>query len=342
MSPARWGSAALAALLACGGTPIGGSPVEVFLPPGSSFPAITDSLVGRGVVTRPGWFRLVARVGRFDRRVKAGYYEFPPGIGTLDLLRRLARGSEKTLRFTFPEGSTVVDLANLASARLGLSPDSIRAATRDSALRAELGVPGPTLEGFLHPETYFVSRLIGARQLVREMAQLFHRAWDPAWEPRRAELGLSRADLVTLASIVEAEAKADEDRPVIAAVYLNRLRRRMPLQADPTVQYALQLATGARKPRLLERDYGFVSPYNTYLHPGLPPGPVGAPGRRSIEAVLAPAEVPYLYFVAAPDGRHIFSRSYLEHLRAVARVRRMQREASRSTSTGDLVPPRGR
>jgi UPF0755 protein len=123
----------------------------------------------------------------------------------------------------------------------------------------------------------------------------------------------------------------EDDRPIIAAVYLNRLKRGMPLQADPTVQYAIQLATGSRKPRLFERDYAFLSPYNTYLRPGLPPGPVGAPSRRSIEAVLAPAAVPYLFFVAAPDGRHLFSRTYGEHLRAVARVRQLEREARRLT-----------
>jgi len=114
----------------------------------------------------------------------------------------------------------------------------------------------------------------------------------------------------------------DQDRPLIAAVYQNRLRLGMPLQADATVQYAIQLATGERKLRLFERDYGFASEYNTYLHPGLPPGPVGAPGRKSIEAVLRPAQVRYLYFVARPDGSHLFSRSYAEHLRAVRQARR--------------------
>jgi UPF0755 protein len=113
----------------------------------------------------------------------------------------------------------------------------------------------------------------------------------------------------------------DDERPVIAGVYLNRVRRRMPLQADPTVQYAIQLQTGERKPRLLNKDYQFPSPYNTYLNPGLPPGPVNSPGLSSIEAALYPADVPYLFFVAGQDGRHVFSRTYGEHLRAIAQVR---------------------
>ena len=126
---------------------------------------------------------------------------------------------------------------------------------------------------------------------------------------------------MTFASIVEGEARADDERETIAGVYHNRLRIGMALQADPTVQYAIFLATGKRKPRLFTKDYQFRSPYNTYLNPGLPPGPVNSPSRRSIEASLYPARVPYLYFVAGPDGRHVFSRTYDEHLRAIAKVR---------------------
>jgi UPF0755 protein len=124
---------------------------------------------------------------------------------------------------------------------------------------------------------------------------------------------------------VEGEARADDERETIAGVYRNRLRIRMALQADPTVQYAILLATGVRKPRLYQKDYLVPSPYNTYLHPGLPPGPVNSPGRRSIEAALYPADNHFLYFVAGPDGRHVFSRTYDEHLRNVAKMRRLMR-----------------
>jgi len=136
---------------------------------------------------------------------------------------------------------------------------------------------------------------------------------------------MSKLQVVTLASIDEGEARADDERETIAGVYYNRLRIGMALQADPTVQYAIAMKTGNRKPRLYKKDYHFPSPYNTYLHLGLPPGPVNSPGRRSIEATLYPVKVPYLYFVAGPDGRHIFSRTYDEHLRAVARARKASR-----------------
>jgi UPF0755 protein len=177
------------------------------------------------------------------------------------------------------------------------------------------------MEGFLRPETYFVSTAVTGRALVRQMAEAFRAGWDPAWDAAAESRGMSRTGFVTVASIVEGEAQIPKERPIIAAVYLNRLRIGMPLQADPTVQYAIQLRTGARKPRLFLRDYEVESPYNTYLIQGLPPGPVALPGREALRAVAQPAEVPWLYFVAADSGRHIFSRTYAEHLAAIRRVR---------------------
>ena len=330
--PHARGVLALVAVLAgCGSPPPTGPAEGVFLPTGSTLAPITDSLVAHGIIRNPKWFVFIARVGRFDRRLKAGYYEFTRGQPVLEVLRALAAGSEKTTRITIPEGYTILDIAAVAQERLGVPADSFVAAARDSTLVREFGADGETLEGFLLPETYFVSRLMTARGLVREMAGLFRRQWQPDWDARAQAMGLTRRGLVTLASIVEGEARVDADRPIIAAVYLNRVRLRMPLQADPTVQFALQMQTGSRKPRLFERDYHFPSPYNTYLHPGLPPSPVGAPSLKSIEAVLAPAAVPYLYFVAGPDGRHVFSRTYGEHLRTVARIQAAARKARRKS-----------
>lgn len=304
---------------------------EVFLPPGATFKQVVDSLNAHGLIAHPRWFRLVARVGGYHRRLKAGLYEIHHRAPAVVVLRQLAAGSEKTIRFTVPEGFTLLDIAAAAQSRLGLPADSILAAAADSALLSRFGTEGPTLEGFLLPETYFVSRLITARSLVEQMATLFQQAWRPEWDGRAAQQGLSRRDLVTLASIVEGEAQVDSDRALVAAVYLNRLRLRMPLQADPTVQYALQASTGSRKTRLFERDYQFPSRFNTYLIPGLPPGPIGAPSVKSIEAVLDPAPVPYLYFVAGLDGKHIFTTSYPEHLRAIARIRAADQQPRRAT-----------
>lgn len=312
-----------AALLAgCGGGPPPDGPLErVVVPRRATFAAITDTLVARGLVSRPGWFRFVARVRGLDRAARSGIYDIPQGAGTMDILRIIRTGRSVAQRFTVPEGLTVLELARLAESQLAIPADSVLAAARDTALLRQFGVEAPSFEGFLRPETYFIPLTAGGRDLVREMADAFRDSWDSAWDRRAAALGLDRTGFVTLASIVEGEARLGEEQPVIAAVYLNRLRIGMPLQADPTVQYAIQQATGERKPRLFLRDYEIDSPYNTYRIPGLPPGPVGLPGRGALEAVANPADVPYLFFVADDSGGHVFTRTYAEHLRAIQRIR---------------------
>jgi UPF0755 protein len=298
-------------------------PARVILPQGVSFSAVTDSLHAHAVIASPRSFKLLARVRGVDRSVHAGVYEFPAGITPWKVLTMLSRGQKAALRFTVPEGLTILDVASLASEKLGVRADSFVAAARDSvAARKILDLPAPSFEGFLRPETYLVPADVSARELVRIMAEASNEEWQPGWNARLDSLKMRRLELVTLASIVEGEARVDEERETIAGVYHNRLRMGMALQADPTVQYAISLKTGRRKPRLFIKDYAFASPYNTYLHPGLPPGPVNSPSRRSIEAALYPANVRYLYFVADSNGRHVFSRTYGEHLRAIRKIRR--------------------
>jgi len=308
------------ALLSCGRN---AAPERVTLPPGASFSAVTDTLAAHGVVGSRFWFTLIARVRGADRSVRAGVYEFAPRLSAWKVLDILEAGDEVATRFTVPEGLTIPEVSALAQQKLGIPADSMMAAARDSvAAAAILGFPVRSFEGFLRPETYSLRLGTTAPELVRVMAEGFKSAWKPEWDARLDSLGWTRAQLVTFASIVEGEARADDERETIAGVYHNRLRIGMALQADPTVQYAIFLATGKRKPRLFTKDYQFRSPYNTYLNRGLPPGPVNSPSRRSLEASLQPAKVPYLYFVAGQDGRHLFSKTYNEHLRAIARVRR--------------------
>ncbi len=309
------------ALAACGGPPPNAPLVQITIPPGATFRAISDSLSAHQVLEHPLWFRTLARLRRTDRKAQAGIYELRQGERASTLVRILTEGRGKLVRFTVPEGSTVRDVSALAEKELGLPADSVLAAVGDTARLHAIGAEGPSFEGWLHPETYLVPLTIAPRDLVDLMVRQTVQLWTPAREARRDSMKLSRLAVLTLASIVEGEAMVDDERPVIAAVYLNRLRLRMPLQADPTVQYGMELATGERKPRLYTKDYKFSSPYNTYLHPGLPPGPIDSPGTASIDAVLDPASVPYLYFVAGPEGRHVFSRTYREHLRAIRQVR---------------------
>ena len=313
----------LTILAACAGT--NSAPERVTVPPGATFGAVTDTLAAHGIIASRRVFKLIARIRRVDRTVQAGVYEFPPGTQPWNVLAVLAKGAAVSQKFTVPEGLTIPEVATLAEARLGLPADTVLAAASDgAAASALLGYPVRSFEGFLRPETYTLPFGVHADELVRLMAEGFKSGWEPDWTARLDSLRMTQLQLVAFASIVEGEARADDERETIAGVYHNRLRIGMALQADPTVQYAIFLTSGRRKSRLFERDYQIKSPYNTYLHPGLPPGPVNSPSRRSLEASLYPAKVPYLYFVAGPDGRHVFAKTYAEHLRNIAQIRRLK------------------
>lgn len=314
----------LALAAGCAEPPVTGQPVRFTVPEGASLRVVTDTLVARGLITSSFRFRVLARLTRGDRAIQAGIYDILPGTGQRQILRTLRDGRVATTRITIPEGLTLVEFAELAGERLGLPSESVLVATGEPSLRQALGLEASTLEGFLLPETYTLPLPVTPDALLEAMTGEFARRWRPEWDRRLDTLKLSRLELVTLASIVEGEARHDDERAIIAGVYHNRLRLGMPLQADPTVQYAIQLKTGQRKPRMYFKDYDFPSPYNTYLHPGLPPGPVNSPGLESLEATLYPATVPWLYFVAKPDGHHRFSRTLAEHNRAIAEIRRAE------------------
>jgi UPF0755 protein len=217
------------------------------------------------------------------------------------------------------------EVADLAAAQLGIPRDSILAAAEDPAMISNLGLPAGTtsVEGYLFPTTYTIPLHIGARDLVRVMTREFLAQWQPEWTGRLAEQRMTREQLVILASIVEAEVRYGPDRSFVAAVYRNRLASGMKLEADPTVSYA----HGKRLRRVWEKNLALRSRYNTYLYRGLPPGPICQPGRASLAAALDPAPVPFLFFVAQPDGKHIFSVTYAEHQAAIRAVKRMQTES---------------
>lgn len=327
---ALWG---VLAALSCA-APAG--PLEqVSIPAGSSFQAMTDSLSAHGIIEHPAVFKALARVRGLDRKLKAGVYELPKGSTAWSVIDALLKGRHVLERVTIPEGLTLEEMAALVDQALGIPADSFLAAARNAA-EAQRYVAGATsFEGLLLPETYLVPQELSGRELVKLMANEAREVWTPEWNARLDSLGLTKIHLLALASIVEGEARVDDERPVIAAVYWNRVRKQMPLQADPTVQYAIQLSTGRRKNRLLFKDYQFPSPYNTYLNTGLPPGPVNSPGRKSIEAALYPAEVPYLFFVAGRGGRHVFTRTYGEHLRAIRAVRATSSGPASSGAAGN-------
>lgn len=309
-------------LLAGCGTAPPGEPLQIGVPPGSSLAAVADTLTARGVLTGGTWFKLLGRLRGVDRSLKPGRYEVRPGSTPAELLAVLASGDEIESRLTLPEGGTIWDFARNAERRLGIAADSILVLARDSGLRQEFGITAPTIEGWLHPDTYLFGAYATPREVVRRFLDARRQRWSEDWRRRAAAAGLDQVAVLTLASIVEAEAFHDEELVRIAAVYRNRLRIGMPLQADPTIQYAYLLERGRRESRLLNRDYRYPSPYNTYLHAGLPPTPIGNPSDAAIEAVLSPAETRELYFVARGDGSHVFAESYAQHLRNIRMVRR--------------------
>jgi UPF0755 protein len=308
--------AACVLVAACSGQPHGAA-TRVIIPRGASFAQAADSLARTGLIGSPRMFRLYGRVTGGDRNIKPGTYLLKHGTPWKDIVSALNGGHGLVNTITIPEGYTLSQITPILARTLKVPMDSVQAAVRDTALLARLDIPTPTLEGYVFPDTYAFPLGTTARQAVREMVYSFERRWKPEWDSSLVDLKINRNDLVTMASIVEREARLPEERPVIAAVYYNRLRKGMLLQADPTIQYALGHHVG----RVLYKDLEIASPYNTYIHKGLPPGPVASPGVASLAAAANPANVPYLYFVASKDGHHEFRMTLEEHTSAIREVR---------------------
>jgi UPF0755 protein len=313
-------AACLTSLAACRGEGQG-FPVRIRVPRGASFAQVADSLAARGIIEQPAFlFRLYARIRGADHQVKPGTYAFRPGAGWDRILDDLRLGRVLTVRVVIPEGWDLRAIAPRLANVTGLPADSILAALSDTARARIFGVPGPTLEGYLYPATYTLPVDMPLDTIIARMVARYQQIWTPARRARADSLGLSEREVVTLASIIEKEAKRRDEMPLISAVYHNRLRIGYFLQADPTVQYAL----GRHQARLLYPHIDSVAdnPYNTYRHPGLPPGPIASPSVLAIDAALYPADVDYLYFVARPDGSHVFTRSLADHNRVKNAIRR--------------------
>jgi UPF0755 protein len=289
---------------------------EVEIPAGAGTRAIGERLVDAGVVRDTLTYRVALWLSGDARRLKAGEYRFDRPMTARDVLGKIARGEVDLVHITFREGLTVAEMAGIFEAQGLGSAASFREAAAQGALVHDLDPMAADLEGYLFPETYAVSRHVTAPLLVRAMVDRFVHVLTPDLRETAAARNLSVRQLVTLASIVEKETGAADERPTVAAVYSNRLRIGMGLQCDPTVIYALQ-RVGKFDGNLRRDDLAFDSPYNTYRYAGLPPGPIAAPGLDSLEAAAHPADVDYLYFVSRNDGTHAFARTLDEHNRNV-------------------------
>ena len=301
----------------------GAAPVKLVVPPGATADAIGRKLETQGLVRYPLVFRLLVRSRGLGGQLKAGEYALEGPLSLEDIVMLLARGEVVRNEVTIPEGRTIEETAALAAAE-GIVLDDFIEAARDPTLIRDLDPEASDLEGYLFPDTYEIPLAEdSAGSLVRRMVQRFREVIGPE-RTRIEKKELTVREVVILASLVELETAAAEERPRIAAVFLNRLARRMLLQTDPTIIYALK-REGTWNGNIRRRHLEMDSPYNTYRYPGLPPGPIGSPGREAILAVLDPADTRELYFVSRNDGTHHFSETLREHNRAVDRYQRLRR-----------------
>jgi UPF0755 protein len=290
---------------------------------GDPLAVVARKLEREGLVRDARALEWIARLRGLAPRLQAGEYRVSAALPPLELLERITAGRVATYEVVLPEGLTAVEIgARLADAQL-VDADEFQAAVRDASLAVELGVPAEGLEGYLFPETYRLPRGLSGREVARVMVEQFHRAWRQIDEDARRR-GLEKHEAVILASIVEKETGAAQERPLIASVFSNRLERGMRLESDPTTIYGIPDFDGNLRRRDLENQ---DNPYNTYRHAGLPPGPIANPGLHALRAVVYPAESDYLFFVSRNDGTHVFSATYREHVNAVNRYQR--RKASR-------------
>jgi UPF0755 protein len=283
---------------------------------GRSFRAVAGELRDAGIIRSALAVTIAYDLFYSRERPKAGEYEISFPTRAKDVLFKMFLGRVYLRPLTLPEGLTGREIGGLLLADAGVDQTSFMAAFHDTALIADWDPRAKTLEGYLFPDTYFVPRKPAARDLVEAMVGEFRKVIDGLWPRPAADSSMSVRDAVILASMIEKETARPEERRLVSAVFHNRLRLGMKLDCDPTVIYGLKLENDYSG-RLLSRDLKSPSPYNTYVHAGLPPGPICNPGRSSLEAALNPAPESYLYFVARGDGSHYFSRSFAQHQEAV-------------------------
>jgi UPF0755 protein len=291
---------------------------RVDIPAGAGTNAIRQRLIDGGVIRDALTFRLALWRTGYARRLQAGEYRFDRPMTPIEVLGKIARGEVELVQITFPEGLTIAEMSALYESNGFGSAASFVEASRDASEIHAVDPAAHDLEGYLFPDTYAIPRRSDAARLVRAMTNRFLQVLTPELRQTAEARGLSVRQLVTLASLVEKETARAEERPLVAAVYSNRLKIGMGLQCDPTVIYAL-LAAGRYDGNLRREDLTFDSPYNTYRYAGLPPGPIAAPGKGALEAAARPADVNYIYFVSRNDGSHAFARTLDEHNRNVHR-----------------------
>jgi UPF0755 protein len=291
---------------------------EVQVTEGMSFKAISGQLQKEGIIRYRGYFEILGRLQGISRKVRTGYYGMNTNMSMWEVLEALRKGKIIEYEVVVPEGYNLYQVGwTLSGTPLISDPQEFIKLVKDKNYVHSLGVDADTLEGYLFPDTYYLPKGIKLEDIPKKMVLRYKAVFDDSYRTRAQELGLTEQQVITLASIIEKEAKVPSERKLISAVYHNRLKKGMKLQADPTAVYG----TKAWITRVTAKDLKRKSPYNTYLHKGLPPGPIANPGQGAILAALYPEQVDYLFFVAQGNGSHYFSHDFGSHEKAVGRYR---------------------
>ncbi|HXY62736.1 MAG TPA: endolytic transglycosylase MltG [Nitrospirota bacterium] len=302
---------------------------EVQVTDGMSFKAIAATLRKEGIIRYRGYFELIGRIEGISRKVRVGYYGLSTNMSLWEVLDALRKGKIIEYEVVIPEGYNVYQIAwTLSGTPLVSDPQEFIKLVKNKEYVHSVGIDADSLEGYLFPDTYFLPKGIKLEDIPRKMVQRYKAAFVDSYRRRAKDLGFSEHQIITLASIVEKEAKVPSERKLIAAVYHNRLKLGMKLQADPTAVYG----TKAWITKVTAQDLKRKSPYNTYLHKGLPPGPIANPGEGSILATLYPDNADYLFFVAQGDGSHFFSKDFDAHAKAIGRFRSNKKKARKQAT----------
>jgi UPF0755 protein len=303
--------------------PVGNKNVEVEIPKGTTFRQVAEIFSHEHIIRDKNLFLVIGRLSHIDRKIRAGFYSVYGSMNLLDLLRALRKGQIIEYEVTVIEGDSLREVATKLLDKGILQEEYFWKIVTDKNFMASYMINAPSLEGYLYPDTYKIPKGMDAREALGMMINKLREQYSEQLRTRAQEIGMSERDVLTLASIIEKEAATDEERPLISAVYHNRLRKKIPLQADPTAIYGVK----SSKEKINSEDLKRKTAYNTYVIRGLPPGPISSASIKSIMAALYPADVQYLYFVSNNDGTHRFSVTASEHAAAV-RAYREKRQAA--------------
>ena len=312
--------------------------VDIMVEPGDSLVKVAKKLKEGGVISNEKVFVLFGELKGADKKIQAGEYELDPEMRSKDVLKILTEGRQKYYRFLAPDGFNIWDISKEVDKMWPGSGPRFLLLCKDKTFINSLGVSADSLEGYLYPDTYFLRRFDTLEILLKRMIGKFNRSWTPEYEQRAIELGYTRHQIITIASIIEKEAGRRDEKPVVAAVIYNRLKKKMPLCMDPTVIYGLLPNFNGN---LTKSELAGYNPYNTYQVSGLPPGPICNPGDRAIRAALWPEKADYLYFVSKGDGSHFFSTRYADHAQAVNLYQRQPLSPEPGETSGGILQDSG-